>query len=59
MAEFKGYAKTNKVGSKVGFEFEIDDEDLAGMDEEEIDKIAFEAMCDSGVFEFGYERKDE
>lgn len=59
--KYRGEVSTNKVGSECSFEFEIDDEDLPedpGKRARAIDKIALEALWDSGQLEWGYEEVD-
>ncbi len=50
MRNFKGYIKTNKLGSLVEFEFEVDDEDS----DEEIERVFLETRND--WFESWYEK---
>lgn len=41
--KYIGYIMTNKIGSKCEFEFEIDEEELDLLTEEDIDDLAKEA----------------
>ena len=55
--KYIGHVQTSKVGSRSEFEFEVDDEDMPEDPAEmrkAIDKVAHEAMYESGVFEWGY-----
>lgn len=49
MRKFKGYVRTNKVGSSYHFEFEVDDEAT----EQDIEKEARESMFEN--IEWNYE----
>ncbi len=53
MARYKGFVKTNIVGSKVEFEFEVKD----SATDEEIQEVAQECMWD--CIEMYYEKIDE
>lgn len=56
--KYEGKVHTSKIGSTCEFGFEIDDDDLPedpGKREREINKIALEALWESGVLEWGYE----
>lgn len=49
MRKFKGYVRTNKVGSNCTFEFEVEDDET----DEEIEETAWE--CALEHIGFGYE----
>ena len=56
--KYKGYVRTNKVGSECEFEFEIDDEELPEDPQEreqEINEIALDALWGSGKIDWSYE----
>lgn len=49
------HVRTNNVNSRVETSFEVEESDLAGLDEHDISSWLFEQLCDSGLFEWGYE----
>lgn len=63
MAKVKWYVSTNRVGSKVEQEFEIDedyyktnDDGTVELDERAVDEAVFEAMCQT--VHYGWEVAD-
>ena len=60
--KFEGRVGTNKVGSDCTFTFEIDEEDLPNTPArrtEYIDKVAQEAMWESGTIDWSFEQVGE
>lgn len=57
--KIKVYVATNRVGSKVEHEFEIDDSEFDGLNETEreqlINEYAHDEVFDTGMFEWGWE----
>lgn len=57
--KFKASVRTKKIGSECEIEFEVDDEALADLDQEQrddlIDLSAREAIEDSGLIEIWWE----
>lgn len=53
--KFRVYARTNKVGSDVEFDIEVDDEDWEYADELKRDEIMLDMLFDSGLIEWYYE----
>ena len=56
---YRGTVRTARVGSQCTFEFTIEEDDLPEREVERnvaIEKIAQEALWESGVFEWGYEQ---
>ncbi|HBF2041663.1 TPA: hypothetical protein KRL75_001593 [Clostridioides difficile] len=60
--KINAYVKTNKIGSGCEFEFEIDDDNLKNMSDEEkkdyIDKIAWDYVFESFIDWNWYEVED-
>lgn len=57
MAKFTVWLETNLINSRVTREFEIDDDELTDMSEDDIDDIAKEEMFQ--LIEWSYERSPE
>lgn len=61
--KFTAYAQTNLVGSRVEAEFEIDDDALEGMSDDERDEFlhdqAMEAVFERGLVEIYYEEAEQ
>lgn len=62
MMKVRVRVSTNKIGSDSYNEIEIDDEDLEGLSEEEkekeIDKLAFDVICES-MIDWGWQEVKE
>lgn len=56
MAKFRVTVSTNKVGSKCEDTYEIDDEDIKGMSDNDVEEELREAMFQ--MIEWNYERID-
>lgn len=56
MAKFTAYVETWSIGSRKEVPFEVDDEELEGLSENERDKLLAEIAHDviSGYYEWGY-----
>lgn len=55
---FIAYVETNRVGSRVEVDFDVDDEDLEGLDDREreslLEEYARDVIFDGGHIEWGW-----
>lgn len=61
MAKYIAWIRTNKVGSECEWEFEVDDIDLDGASEDEVEELCHDAAREAlvNVHEWGWRKADE